>query len=273
MTATLIGTAGTPSGSVTFNDNGTPIPTCTALPLSGGVAGCTTTSLAVGGHLITVTYSGNATYAPATSNTYRHTVGQAVATIDVLMTPSDTSIFTRPVTIIATLTGSVGTTPAGTVTFNDNGTAILGCIALPLSGGAAQCTTASLAIGGHIITVTYSGDATYPATNSTNYGQTVGEAAVSLDVGLTPNPSTPGQTVTLSVMVTGDVEATPTGIVTFNDNGTAIPDCARLALSAGAAQCTTAWPVDGVHVITVTYSGDATYPPTNSPDYTELVSG
>jgi hypothetical protein len=273
MMATVTGAAGTPSGTVTFNENGTPISACTALPLAGGVAQCITASLAVGGHLITVTYSGNATYAPATSNNYAHTVGAAVATIDVVMTPSETSIFTQPVTMIATLTGSVGTTPTGTVTFNDNGTAILGCIALPLSGGAAQCTTASLAIGGHIITVTYSGDATYPATTSANYGQTVGEATASLDVGLTPNPSTPEQTVTLTVMVTGDVEATPTGMVTFNDNGTAIPECARLALSGGAAQCTTAWPVDGVHVITVTYSGDATYPPATSSNYTELVSG
>jgi hypothetical protein len=272
LTATLTGNSGPVTGTVTFKDTGTAISTCTALPLSGGAAHCATASLVVGGHVITVTYSGDATYPATTSANYVQMVSEAVAAFDIGLTPNP-SIWTEPVTLTAMLTGSAGTTPSGTVTFNDNGTAILACVALPLSGGSAQCTTATLAIGGHIITVTYSGDGIYPPATSANYTETVGEAVASLDIGLTPNPSTAGQIVTLTATITGDVATAPTGIVTFNDNGSAIPDCARLALVGGVAHCTTAWPVDGVHIITVTYSGDATYPPTTSANFVQVVDG
>jgi hypothetical protein len=272
LSATLTGSFGTPSGTVTFKDNGIAISSCTAVTLSAGAAQCAVGSFVAGGHVITVTYSGDAAYLPGASANYVQTVGEAVATLDI-GSNLNPSIFSQMVTLTVTVTGDVGTPPGGTVTFIDNGTAVLACVAVPLSGGTAQCSTAALLVGGHVITVTYSGDAIYPPATSDNYVQTVGDAAATVDIGLAPNPSSAGQSVTLTATLTGDAGTTPTGIVTFNDNGAAIPDCARLALSGGVAQCATAWPVDGVHVISVTYSGDTIYPPTTSTNYTQLVSG
>ncbi|MGH9900999.1 MAG: choice-of-anchor L domain-containing protein, partial [Pyrinomonadaceae bacterium] len=56
FTAGVAGLVGTPSGAVEFKDNGTPIGSAA---LSGGVASITTSSLSVGSHHITASYTGN----------------------------------------------------------------------------------------------------------------------------------------------------------------------------------------------------------------------
>ncbi len=55
-----------PGGTVTFQKNGTNIPTCVAVQLNGaGQAVCTTT-LTAGTHTITANYSGDANFNAAT---------------------------------------------------------------------------------------------------------------------------------------------------------------------------------------------------------------
>jgi hypothetical protein len=73
-----------------------------------------------------------------------------------------------------TFTATVSPTPdGGTVAFKDNGTTIPGCDAKSLSGGQATCDTSTLAVGEHSITAEYSGDASYAASASSAYTQTV----------------------------------------------------------------------------------------------------
>lgn len=60
FTATVTGIGGTPGGTVQFNLDSLPFGTPVAL--SGGTAGMTTSALTVGRHLITATYSGDATF-------------------------------------------------------------------------------------------------------------------------------------------------------------------------------------------------------------------
>jgi 23S rRNA maturation mini-RNase III len=276
LTATLTGTSGTPSGTVTFYDNGTAIAACTALALSGGTAQCTTALLGVGLHPITVTYSGDAIYPRGTSSTLTQTVQTAVASLNIASSLNP-STFSQAVALTATLTGSAGTLPSGTVTFYDNGTAIGFCTALPLSNGAAQCTTGLLSVGLHPITLTYSGDGIYPRATSGTFTQTVKSAVASFNIGSSLNPSTVSQTVTLTATLTGSAVTPPSGTVNFYDNGLAIPGCSSLALSAdlvhssGLGQCTTASLVVGVHPITVTYSGDAIYPRGTSSTFAQTV--
>jgi hypothetical protein len=64
FTATVTGTTGTPTGSVTFYDG---VNVLGAVGLSAGSAAYTTSALAVGSHSITVQYGGNGTYAASTS--------------------------------------------------------------------------------------------------------------------------------------------------------------------------------------------------------------
>jgi autotransporter-associated beta strand protein len=65
LTATV--NASGASGSVTFLDNGTPLPGGTNVSVSGGVAVFSTTLTAAGNHAFTAAYSGDATYQGSTS--------------------------------------------------------------------------------------------------------------------------------------------------------------------------------------------------------------
>jgi hypothetical protein len=63
--------AGTPTGSVTFYDNGTSLSSGT---LSGSVATCVTNALTVGMHIITATYSGSFNFTSSASSGLTFTV-------------------------------------------------------------------------------------------------------------------------------------------------------------------------------------------------------
>src|SRR5262245_12808107 len=71
VTATITVSPGPPTGTVSFFDGLTKIGTGT---ISGTTATMTTTTLAVGGHVLTAQYNGSATYAGSTSPNYLHTV-------------------------------------------------------------------------------------------------------------------------------------------------------------------------------------------------------
>ncbi len=47
----------------------------------------------------------------------------------------------------------------------------------------------------------------------------------------------------------------PSGTVTFDDGGTAVPGCVSLALARGRATCTVTYPGPGTHVVTAVYAG------------------
>ena len=69
FTATL--SPGTATGTMTFKDGSTTI--CTS-GVSGGMASCTTDTLATGNRSITAVYSGDDTYAPSTSPVLTYTI-------------------------------------------------------------------------------------------------------------------------------------------------------------------------------------------------------
>jgi uncharacterized delta-60 repeat protein len=74
FTATVSGSAGTPTGTVGFLDGSTAIAGCSAVGLSAASATCTTSALLAGSHSITASYSGDAAYNAAGSAP----LGQAV---------------------------------------------------------------------------------------------------------------------------------------------------------------------------------------------------
>ena len=73
FTATVTQTSGTatPTGSITFKDGSNSLGT---MPLSGGAAALSTSTLAVGPHSITATYSGDSNYTGSTSSVLTQTV-------------------------------------------------------------------------------------------------------------------------------------------------------------------------------------------------------
>jgi len=65
FTATVSGTSGTPTGTVTFNDGATTLGT---VPLAAGTASFTTSTLTTGAHTISAVYSGDVTYGSSSAS-------------------------------------------------------------------------------------------------------------------------------------------------------------------------------------------------------------
>jgi len=240
FTATVTGQS--PTGTATFKDGVTVI--CSAVALSSGSAGCTTSTLTVGSHSITAAYSGDTNNATSTSNTVAQQVNKA-ASSTTLISATNPSTSGQSVTFTATVTGQ---SPAGTATFKDGVTVI--CSAVTLTSGSAGCTTSTLTGGSHSITAAYSGDANNATSTSNTVTQQVKDVSTTSLISAT-NPSTFGQSVTFTATVNGQ---SPTGNVTFKNGASAI--CTNVALAAATASCPISSLTTGSHSITAVYSGD-----------------
>ena len=172
FTATVTNTSATATptsgdGMVTFSDGTTPLGSAT---LSGSPATATlsTSALASGSHTITASYSGDANFVASGSAGVAVTVSPAPTSIGVSFA-SSTLGFGQTETLTASITTPAGdgtpTSGDGTVTFYD-GTTVLGSATLSGSPAYATLTPASLALGKHIITASYSGDANFVASQS-----------------------------------------------------------------------------------------------------------
>jgi hypothetical protein len=259
--APVVGT-NTPGGTVSFDDGTNMLGTAT---LSGGSATFSTSALSLGGHSITVSYSGDSSDAASTSNTLSQTVNQD-ATSTGLSSSQNPSVYGQSVTFTATVTAaSPGSgTPSGIVTFMD-GTTTLGTGSL--SGGIATYSTSSLALNGHSITASYGGDSNYTSSSTTSpLTQTVNQDGATTSLSSSIDPSAKGQSVTFTATVSAASpgSGTPTGAVTFLDGTTIL---GTRTLSGGSAIFTTTTLTAGTHSITVTYGGDTNFtssPPSNT---------
>src|SRR5207237_5904899 len=97
----------------------------------------------------------------------------------------NTSTSGASVTFTATVTG---TAPTGSVNFEDGGISISGCATAAVTGAGntrtASCTTSALAVGGHSIVGSYSGDAGNAASSSPVLSQVVNNVSGSSNVAL-----------------------------------------------------------------------------------------
>jgi VCBS repeat-containing protein len=249
--------AGTPTGTVTFWDGGSSIGTGT---LSGGVASFTTSALAVGSHAITSSYGGDGNFNGSTGSLSGNP--QVVAKANAVMSVNSSanpSLFGQAVTLMAMVSAVApgAGTPTGTVTFLDDGSAIG---AATLSGGVASITTSALAVGNRTITTSYDGDGNFNGSTGSLSGnpQVIAKANTSMSASSSVNPSVFGQAVTLMAMVSAvsPGAGTPTGTVTFLDDGSVI---STATLNGGVATFTTSAFAVGNHTITTSYSGDVDF--------------
>ncbi len=263
LTATVTGKGLTPTGTVTFYDG---VAALRLVALNGsGVAACSTTTLAVGAHSISASYSGDANYNPVTSSAVVLTVS-APLTPTVTVTPSSTGITTlQSLTVaVAVSGGSANPTPTGSVNLTGGG--YTSAVMTLLSGGATIGIPAgSLAAGSDTLTVTYTPDSSSASTFLTatqsatvTVSTPIGAAIPAVTVTPSATTITDEQSLVVTVAVAGGSgQPKPTGTVTLSSGAYS----AHQPLSGGIASLTIPAGTlsSGANTLTATYAGDETY--------------
>lgn len=266
FTAVLTSNGVVPTGALTLRDGASPI---TAQPIAGsGTLSFSVGTLALGLHAITVTYSGDANNAAASSATVSVTIQQA-PTVTVLTSN------VNPVTAGDSLTLTAAVSSAspqlnGVVRFADGnntlGTATLG------ADGKASFTTTSLAAGLHALSASYTGDANHAASVAATLSERVVQPSAAV-LSSSLNPATSGLAVTFSAKLSpaapGQAAALPTGTVTFSDGSAALG--VAVLDTTGAATLSTSSLSVGVHAIRLVYAGDLNFS-SASADLTQTVA-
>jgi len=173
LTATVTGTGGTPSGSVTFFNGATTLGT-----LSLGIGGTSmfpTSVLPVGMNTITVQYLGDAVFAPGTSASIPQTVTKATPILTVTNAPNPSAVGQAVTLTAQVVSGPPGATmPTGAVTFTSGMTALGTATLVPSLGvSVATTTTSVLPVGSNPITAQYAGDSNYLPANGGGQAQIV----------------------------------------------------------------------------------------------------
>ncbi|WP_180539803.1 choice-of-anchor tandem repeat GloVer-containing protein [Nevskia soli] len=240
---------GAPTGTVTFTNGAA---TLGVVPLTSGSASLTTSVLGPGTQSVAAVYSGDTNFQPSTGTT-SETVGAAPTTMTVTSSQNPSS-YNQAVTIYATVGTPAGTGPAtGTVTFT-KGSTTLGTGTL--SGGVASFTTAPLSTGTQTIGAAFGGSSFYSSVTG-SISQQVNVATPTIALTSSYNPSAVGVQLAFTAVLTGPFGGTPTGTVTFSENGTKIGSA--VTLSAGKAVNYYTFSTAGTYTITAAYSGDSNF--------------
>jgi hypothetical protein len=264
LTATVAVTApssGSATGAVEFLDGLTDIVGCTGQLVSAGTATCVTSFTGASTHMLTAVYSGDANFGTSTAASVDQVIDAAETTVTT-MSSANPAVTGETVTYTVTLsrTAPATGTPGGTVTFTDGVTPITGCEAVAAVTGVAACTVIE-AIGPHSIGATYSGDGDDIAGSAASLNEQVVQDATVTTVTSSPNPSTVGAAVTITVTVEAadPGSGNPTGNIVILADGKAIGTVALDSSVDSRAVFSTARLTVGTHAITATYGGDAYY--------------
>ncbi len=265
FTATVT-SAGTPTGSVTFQDGSTNLQ---IVALNGaGVAQLTIDTLTVGSHGIKAIYSGDTNTMTATSSTLTQTVNKDSSTTTLAAAPPSIKAG-EPLTLTATVTNGGQVDVTGTVTFRD-GSTTLGTGTLNASG-IATLTTSALGGGSHALTAVYAGDTNNSGSTSTALSYSVDKIGTTTLLSATSTTLDAGSSLTISATVSPaqTTGGTVTGTVTFYD-GAVVLGTATVPAN-GVAQLTTTALGVGPHTLTASYGGSTNYNTSTSNGFTVTV--
>jgi hypothetical protein len=198
-------------------------------------------------------------------------------TVVLTITSPTTITFGQTVNGTAQVTASDGSLATGTIVFFD-GSANICTIPVAPSASCPAGTGTNFAVGTHILTAVYSGDATHLGSTSAAVTVVVLRLAVTKAQTVTTltssaNPVTSGQSVTFTanVIATGSSKTPPTGVVTFHDGSTTLGT--KTLVGSGVASFNTSSLSVGSHPITASYTGDSNSAASVSAVLTETISG
>ena len=247
-----------PSGTLQFRDNGAPIGA--SVPLIAGAGSLLTPSLEVAQpHIISAVYTPSDLnlFMASTSADLPVTVGKADTTTTLASVPNPTvagqeATFTA--TVVATLPGTG--TPSGEVQFTNRGGPEIDLVVLDLMARAS--TDASGPAGLYPVDANYRGDNHFNGSVG-SVNARVDKAPTNTTLTISPNPATPGATITYTAIVSvpppGDVD--PAGSLQFAIDGA--PVGAAIGLGGGVIGfqgSLTAPPGNRTYLVAVSYSGD-----------------
>lgn len=290
----LLGNFTTPTGTVTFADNGSPINTAVMNAEDDAEYNA---PFSVGAHSVSATYNGDQSYNKVTATApiaFTVVKDSPVLFWDASNLTGSSQIINGQPTVFTVIaennaqynvnntTGSVAPVPVlpptGTVTLSSAPTGITGTMTLsagvdPSDGapvGIGNITLPpSLPAGNYAVTFTYSGDSNYVGFSGTDPNPIVVISTAGL--ASTTNASivgaiSPNSTITVTGTVTGQAgHPAPTNAVIFFSSGIGLGE---VAVTAGAGDVSTFTAilssqdlVQGANFITLQYTGDTNYAP------------
>jgi hypothetical protein len=285
--ATVSGSVGTPTGTVTFkwftngSCTGTPAATSSGFTLSGGTVDGTTfpqSPATSGSFAFTASYSGDGTYNPKDSSCEPLTVTKRHTSTTVILSPAS-AVVGQDSTATVTVTdddanGTKSNPGVGTTVsvVSDSADTITGtCTLAVLNSDKSTCsvtvTPTSFGSGTHKITASFSTTSVHQSSdNSPGQPLTVTTRHTTTTVGFSPTSVDVNQSSTTTVTVTDDdasgTKSFPTGTVGVStDSGDTITGTCTLANSAtpGVSTCqVSVTPTHAsTHTITATFTATA----------------
>lgn len=159
FTATVTGGAGTPTGQVVFTEGARELGTTS---LDGNGNAFLVTTLPVGTHTVTASYSGSPSYLTSSATTTVTVVG--LPTTTTVSVPKSTLKAGKPASLAVTVTSDGTSTPTGTVRLYDGVEPVAS--AATLSNGKATIVWTPVAKGQRTLTVRYTGDSQHATSQS-----------------------------------------------------------------------------------------------------------
>jgi large repetitive protein len=243
--------APTPSGTVDITGAST---NCSILLSSSGSGSCSVVFNTAGAKTLTASYNGDASYATSSGTANHNAVKGSTTTSFTAPDPAplDPSLPGQAFTVSVKVLGA-GAKPTGTVSITG---ADINCT-ITLSNGTGSCNSVVFnTIGSpQVLTATYNGDGNYLSSTAT-LDHNVKNASTTVFNGDLPDPSNPGDGITVSVTVTGPGVA-PEGVVAIT--GADTPCNITLTPGTGTGSCSVIFNTAGARVLTATYEGDPNY--------------
>jgi hypothetical protein len=271
ITATVTADLGTPTGQVNFFAGTNLLGSASLVTINGQqVATFTSSNLPVGSHNLTAEFVASGHFAGNKSQPFTLAVEPTATTITVTANPNP-SVLNQAVTFTAVVGAEFGT-PTGEVAFFSGGVQIgTGNLSNVNGQQVATFTTANLTLGSHMITARYLGSAGHMPTES-QVTHLVNPIGTTVTISASPSPSVFGQAVTFTAVV-GANSGTPTGLVSFFNNGMQI-GTGNLATLNGqqVATFTTAGLNAGMHTITAKYLGAIGFSESTSNPFSHTVN-
>lgn len=248
----------TPTGTVAFYDGQALLG---GASLNGqGQASYSTSSLSLGGHVISILYGGDSTYYPD-STSLNTCVLKYPVTVSSLAASGAVLQVQRTLPLTATLTTpNGGGQPSGSVAFYDGPTYLgTGTISTVQGQYQAVYNDSTSVQGYHAFSALYGGATAFGSAGGT-WTPDLALGTTSMSVASSVNPADPGENVTWTATVTPTWgSGTPSGTVDFYDGQDLLGSASLSPVSGGQAEAeyaTTAALTAGLHNITAIYRGD-----------------